>query len=730
MASGLENIETIESPFRRFVTTIGVFPTAFTDAMTYYECLAYLVKYLEETVIPAVNENAEALEELQVLYIQLKSYVDNYFDNLDVQQEINNKLDQMAEDGSLYTLITRFTSPIIEEFENDVQNQINTQNLTISAFDAKVNSLASGSPLVASSTSEMVDTTRVYVNTTDGYWYYYDGDSWEQGGIYQSTGINDNSITPEKTVFYKQVQLVPESDWVEGKNWQNGSLVDYAPASSSTKKVPVTAGEKIISSNYTASNVKYEFFTDGDVYVSDIICYNNQFTIITVPSTAAYYCISLLNLLTTVKPTNLNMYRYSDYFGNINDKKAVIKEDYFNNITTDDILIDAGIKCVDKYLNLTAFTNVEHSINDNIISLSGNNDHTGTTYTAICFKPLAGVQVGDVIKVKSNCGIRCDVFPWDITQTSPVTGTVFTRLDFRNTTEAELTITQDMVDYLTASENNALSAGIGIPSTVTDFSYYFKFYNAKGTTLTDVIMNDYVKPATKVLVLGDSITKLAGDRSWLTYFNQITPISIIQNVAVDGAWLNDKEGTVYDGNPVSGGPDHDVNNVLGNQVQKILNNNYEAPDAIFIAIGTNSGITCTEEEIYHAYYNQFDQLIPLENVDRKTSAGAFRYCSETLRNKYPNATIFWFSPIQGANGLRKLTDIITWGKNLNNLCKYGSDQFINSEDCGITGYTEHYGVDSKYLIDGLHPNANGAKVLGLYNGTKVQEYYQKLHLTA
>lgn len=108
MASGLENIETIESPFRRFVTTIGVFPTAFTDAMTYYECLAYLVKYLEETVIPAVNENAEALEELQTLYVQLKSYVDNYFDNLDIQKEINNKLDEMAESGQLADIIAQY----------------------------------------------------------------------------------------------------------------------------------------------------------------------------------------------------------------------------------------------------------------------------------------------------------------------------------------------------------------------------------------------------------------------------------------------------------------------------------------------------------------------------------------------------------------------------------------------------------------------------------------------
>ena len=108
MASGLENIETIESPFRRFVTTIGVFPTAFTDAMTYYECLAYLVKYIEDTVIPAVNENAEALEELQRYYTQLKSYVDNYFADLDVQEEINNKLDQMAEDGTLQEIVSSY----------------------------------------------------------------------------------------------------------------------------------------------------------------------------------------------------------------------------------------------------------------------------------------------------------------------------------------------------------------------------------------------------------------------------------------------------------------------------------------------------------------------------------------------------------------------------------------------------------------------------------------------
>lgn len=54
------------------------------------------------------------------------------------------------------------------------------------------------SPLVASSTAGMTDTSRIYVNTTDGKWYYYNGSEWTIGGIYQSTGIADGSISQKK----------------------------------------------------------------------------------------------------------------------------------------------------------------------------------------------------------------------------------------------------------------------------------------------------------------------------------------------------------------------------------------------------------------------------------------------------------------------------------------------------------------------------------------------------
>ena len=80
-------------------------PAVYDNTMSYYEELTSLIKYLECVVLPALNNNAEAVAECQALVLDLKSYVENYFKNLDVQEEINNKLDQMAEDGTLQEII-------------------------------------------------------------------------------------------------------------------------------------------------------------------------------------------------------------------------------------------------------------------------------------------------------------------------------------------------------------------------------------------------------------------------------------------------------------------------------------------------------------------------------------------------------------------------------------------------------------------------------------------------
>ena len=95
------------TPFRRFCVSVGAIPTSYMESMTYYEMLEWLCKYLQDTVIPAINTNAEAVEEMQHLFLELKDYVDHYFDTLDIQSEVDAKLDEMVESGELAELIAQ-----------------------------------------------------------------------------------------------------------------------------------------------------------------------------------------------------------------------------------------------------------------------------------------------------------------------------------------------------------------------------------------------------------------------------------------------------------------------------------------------------------------------------------------------------------------------------------------------------------------------------------------------
>ena len=121
----LKPIEKLQ-PFRHFCMSIGELPSSYMESMTYLELLMWLCKYLSETVIPTINNNAQAVEELQSLYLQLKQYVDDYFTNLDVQDEINNKLDEFAEDGTLERLI----GDHIDVYMNDIKKSNNQAYIT------------------------------------------------------------------------------------------------------------------------------------------------------------------------------------------------------------------------------------------------------------------------------------------------------------------------------------------------------------------------------------------------------------------------------------------------------------------------------------------------------------------------------------------------------------------------------------------------------------------------
>ena len=95
------------------------------DALTDYELLSLVVKYLND-VIENQNDQNDSITNLYNSFLALQTYVNNtkdtledafntldnyvrtFFENLDLQEEVNNKLDEMLEDGVLEQIIEQY----------------------------------------------------------------------------------------------------------------------------------------------------------------------------------------------------------------------------------------------------------------------------------------------------------------------------------------------------------------------------------------------------------------------------------------------------------------------------------------------------------------------------------------------------------------------------------------------------------------------------------------------
>lgn len=85
-------------------------PLTYDDSLSYYELLNKVVHYLNN-VISDVSDVETNVGRLATAYNQLQDYVNNYFDELDIEAELKNILDEMAEDGTLDALL----SPLVDD---------------------------------------------------------------------------------------------------------------------------------------------------------------------------------------------------------------------------------------------------------------------------------------------------------------------------------------------------------------------------------------------------------------------------------------------------------------------------------------------------------------------------------------------------------------------------------------------------------------------------------------
>lgn len=210
-------------PFVRFCA--ASVPMVFDDSLSYYECLCALTNFIQKNLVEVVNYNATQLDGLLENFEKLKQYVDNYFDNLDVQEEINNKLDDMAEHGELTAIIAAFA-------------ELNP----LFVYDT-LDDLIAADNLIAGNTARTLGKETL----NDGYGAYYaideTGDIALDNGLYATIKDNtgDNNYYDEITVTNGRANNADYYIASVPLNDNNGDLIPcYVNEDSTETTTPLT----------------------------------------------------------------------------------------------------------------------------------------------------------------------------------------------------------------------------------------------------------------------------------------------------------------------------------------------------------------------------------------------------------------------------------------------------------------------------------------------------------
>lgn len=121
------------TPFKWFVLENFPFIEEDFDALTNWQLFCKLGKEINK-IINSENILGEQVENITNGFITLENYVNNYFNNLDVQEEINNKLDSLAQDGTLTQLISQYLNSAAVQGFNTVNDMKNGETLVNGSF--------------------------------------------------------------------------------------------------------------------------------------------------------------------------------------------------------------------------------------------------------------------------------------------------------------------------------------------------------------------------------------------------------------------------------------------------------------------------------------------------------------------------------------------------------------------------------------------------------------------
>lgn len=198
-------------PFRYWCQK--VLPLVYDDSLSYYELLCKVVDYLNKTMEDVDTLHGDVTN-LHTAYVELQSYVNNYFSTLDTQEEINNKLDNMSKDGTLTSIIEPFIPPVIVNWLTEHITETGATDKSLLVEKASAESYVTGSAI---KTANIL--TNFPVNLVEG-WINSSGDVEPHPYTFcQSiTQVANNNLLIETDEEY-EFFVTTYSDTITRGNW-------------------------------------------------------------------------------------------------------------------------------------------------------------------------------------------------------------------------------------------------------------------------------------------------------------------------------------------------------------------------------------------------------------------------------------------------------------------------------------------------------------------------------
>lgn len=186
--------------------------TTYIQGASDYEIMSFLVQCYNAT-LKGYSDVTQLSKDTVTAYNQLQTWVNTWFAKLDVQQEINNKLQAMYEAGTLATAIAQSNAipPAVAQYLNSTEGTQNLSNVTAQKIEAMAASGALG--IVINNTGTVQNTTTNWLQqhvTPTGSAVMVDKSLSIEGAAAdaKATGrIKDNLVTFGETSFFEKESL-------------------------------------------------------------------------------------------------------------------------------------------------------------------------------------------------------------------------------------------------------------------------------------------------------------------------------------------------------------------------------------------------------------------------------------------------------------------------------------------------------------------------------------------